>query len=312
MNNFRNLFLLIICTAFIIFPIHTAKASKEYVKISDDIFIEMTRVPAGTFESPQIHSPSTSPWDKIRITHDFYISTYEITQEQWLAVMKNRWPIQKYLSPNNIYAPTYWVGEEPHKFSPQMMGIGDKFPIYFIKFDEAADFCNMLSKHMGLKPCYSWNEYTDELEWDTEADGFRLPTIAEWEYAAGGGKTCRTKYYWGDEMDSRYAVEADYGDIPSTTVYMEVGQKLPNSLGLYDMVGNALEWCWDPGSKARGEVIKNGVYMDPQGDTNQEYVSVRAPLGEIEYGIHQSKCEFQYPNLKRRWQYGFRIVRTVK
>ena len=126
-------------------------------------------------------------------------------------------------------------------------------PVYNVSWHDAVKFCNALSERAGRTPAY----YTDEaktevyrrgeldlsngcVKWD--ADGYRLPTEAEWEYACRAGTT--TAYFWGDILDSRYCWDNSCVDGRGTSV-MPVAGLLPNPWGLYDISGNALEWCWD-------------------------------------------------------------------
>jgi formylglycine-generating enzyme required for sulfatase activity len=113
---------------------------------------------------------------------------------------------------------------------------GAKRPVETITWKEAVIFCNLLSKKSGLKPCYTINDETEEITVDFAADGFRLPTEAEWEYACKAGKN-QIRY---GELNSI----AWYKDNSLMTSHI-VGQKEPNPWGLYDMLGNVWEWCSD-------------------------------------------------------------------
>lgn len=110
---------------------------------------------------------------------------------------------------------------------------GDR-PVETVYWFEAVEFCNRLSNKTGLKPVYTIDGEKVTPDWD--AKGFRLPTEAEWEYACRAGTT-------GDR----------YGEIDQIAWYKDnsngstqgVGKKEPNPWGLYDMLGNVWEWCWD-------------------------------------------------------------------
>ncbi|NLM16290.1 MAG: formylglycine-generating enzyme family protein [Candidatus Riflebacteria bacterium] len=277
---------------------------REYISIDERYAIEMVRIPAGTFES-SVSFLRKLPPEEVRLTKDFYIGAYEITQGQWLAIMKE-WPIDEYLS-DDFRAPQYELDGELYAAPATEIGIGDDYPVFSVLFDDVATFCNLLSVRNGLKPCYSWDE-NGYVVWDETADGFRLPTCAEWEYAAGCG-TCKTRYYWGDEMDLRYA--HSYMDIePRTSPHLiRVGQKLPNNWGLYDMAGNVCEWCWDPNSGKRGDVLRDGVYIDPKGDKNTADMKFRA-LMDLYGGIHRGRVGWNRVDINF-WEQGFRIARTV-
>jgi formylglycine-generating enzyme required for sulfatase activity len=113
---------------------------------------------------------------------------------------------------------------------------GDRLPVETVSWRDAVNFCNTLSVLMGLKFCYSLSEDSEEITFDPGADGFRLPTEAEWEYACKAGTT-GIRY---GELD----LIAWYKDNSVKTTH-DVGLKAPNSWGLYDMLGNVWEWCSD-------------------------------------------------------------------
>jgi formylglycine-generating enzyme required for sulfatase activity len=113
---------------------------------------------------------------------------------------------------------------------------GKRQPVETVTWKDAVTFCNSLSARSGLKPCYSLDRNTEEITFDSKADGFRLPTEAEWEYACKAGTT-ETRY---GELN---LIAWYKGNSGKTTHH--VGRKEPNSWGLYDMLGNVWEWCSD-------------------------------------------------------------------
>jgi len=118
----------------------------------------------------------------------------------------------------------------PHSFNEDLK------PVVNISWHDAISFCNLLSQKAGLKECYSINKDGNNIICDWEADGYRLPTEAEWQYACKAGTT---GYRYG-ELDQI----AWYNENSGGRVH-EVGRKEPNEWGLYDMLGNVWEWCWD-------------------------------------------------------------------
>ncbi len=192
----------------------TAESVKE-ISVEKPL-LEMVYVEGGTFLMGDSWGDGFSdelPVHSVQID-GFYMSKYEITQAQYREVM----------------------GTNPSLF------VGDNRPVESISWLDAVKFCNELSSREKLELCYTINPYyVGEVYCDFNSNGYRLPTEAEWEYAArGGNQTQWYKYSGSNNLDD---VAWYYYNSGSQTA--EVGLKQPNELGIYDMSGNVSEWCWD-------------------------------------------------------------------
>lgn len=154
------------------------------------------------------------------------------------------------------------IGENPSYVSSA------EFPVSMVSWYDAIYFCNKLSKMRGLKPVYSVDGETDVAEWgyiphsgksirgsiskNNSADGFRLPTVQEWVYAAKGGEDY--KYSGSDDIN-----EVGW-NINNSGSVRSVARKKSNGYGLYDMTGNVYEWVWYSNGESMGLI--GGCYMD--------------------------------------------------
>ncbi|CAL9551562.1 formylglycine-generating enzyme family protein [Streptomyces griseomycini] len=164
---------------------------------------------------------------------------------------------------------------------------GDRLPVEGVSWWDAVAFCNALSRREGLTPAYRLRTGDGTAEWDASADGYRLPTEAEWEHACRAG-TEGPRYGGLDEI-AWYRGNSDGRIRP-------VGGKRPNAWGLYDMLGNAWDWCWDlydPEVYGTYRVLRGGGWSD-------EHWSCRASVRR------RSHPTFRIDDV------GFRVARSVR
>jgi len=133
-----------------------------------------------------------------------------------------------------------------------------KLPVESVSWYDCIEFCNKLSEKYGLRKYY--NIKGSDVSFNTGANGFRLPTEAEWEYAARGGIKSNNYEYAGCNTEQELKYYAWYYE-NSDEMPHPVGQLKPNELGLYDMSGNVWEWCEDKyGENGSYRVLRGGSW----------------------------------------------------
>ena len=133
-------------------------------------------------------------------------------------------------------------------------GAHPRRPATDVSWLRAIRFCNAMSEWEGLDPAYGVDG--EDVTWHVDADGFRLPTEAEWEHACRAGSTGA---HYGP------LAEVAWSSLDGVTAPQDVGGKLPNLNGLFDTLGNAWEWCWDLLDPARDDgfrVFRGGGFAD--------------------------------------------------
>ena len=203
---------IIVSTALLFALVHFLPAQNSASVPGDFVLVEGGTFSMGASDSDELDEDQyyERPCHKVTVS-SFYMCKHEVTQKEWNELMDENYTLTK----------------------------GDDLPVccYWI---DAVEYCNRRSVKEGLTPCYS-GDLDSGYKCDFYADGYRLPTEAEWEFAARGGNYSKGYLYSG----SNSLNEISWNLNNSGERLHPVMTKKPNELGIYDMTGNVSEYCWD-------------------------------------------------------------------
>jgi parallel beta-helix repeat protein len=244
----------------------TPAAAEGFVKVDGGTF---------TMGSPASEAGRNSDEVQHQVTvSGFYLGKYVVTQAEYQAV----------------------IGTNPSEFK------GDNLPVENVSWYDAVNYCNALSRKEGLTPAYTVSGAN--VTWNRSANGYRLPTEAEWEYAAKGGALSKGYTYSG----SNTVGDAGWHSGNSGSRTHEAGTKAANELGLYDMSGNVWEWCWDwydaygTSAQVNPAGAVSGVRRVARGGA-WNYIGEELRSANRDYSSFPSSTKVSY--------WGFRVVRPL-
>jgi len=251
---------------------------------TDVLLLEQSLVPGGKFNMGANDEALgfNLPVHEVIITKPFYMTKYEISQAMW---------------------------DEISTIEDNSYNIGEDNPVERVSWLNCCKFCNTLSIREGFKPVYTITGEEVTANW--EANGYRLPTEAEWEWAARAGSDWR--YGKGQDGNKGIVNNLSWHNENSGNSTHPIGQKEPNFFGLYDMLGNVKEWCWDWFDGEYYYETNNNI--DPKGPSEDKDGGKSLRGGSYTEDKLKTTCSYRWGEQHTReseYYIGFRVARNAR
>ncbi len=301
--------LLILIAAMLGITFVTSAQTKPDMVLVDGGSFQMgnpgTIAPKGDIDERPVHAVSVK---------SFYIAKYELSVKEYKQFINDK-SGDLFSSKREHKMPaapdSAWYAEHPDtkKFYPLPTNPWwdwvDDLPMQHVTWYDAVAYCNWLSEKHGLQKCYVENQ-DGGIDLDRSKNGYRLPTEAEWEFAARGGNKSHNTLFAGS---AKAADVCWYDDSSKLRGPQKIGTKQPNELGIYDMCGNVWEWCSDYYDKTYYE---KSPKADPFDSNPSPYRVLRG--GSWHYQVDHATVtsrdgpEPHYTN----FNYGIRLARNAQ
>jgi len=255
--------------------------------------IKLRRIPGGRFyrgshDSDEYLRNNEHPQHKVIIPHNLFFGVYPVTQKQFQELME---------------------------YNPSIATENEDCPVEGVTWFSAVEFCNKMSEAESLSPYYALKAVRKRANGSIEGakvtilggDGFRLPTEAEWEYACRAGSV--SPWCFGDQVldVGNYAWYYDNSSMETHPV----GQRKPNSWGLFDMHGNVMEWCYDWYNELHYQQFAEEEAENPTGPDDGTAKVLRG--GAWQFGAEATRCAYRNSSTPDAVAavIGFRVCRTA-